>query len=142
MSDYRRVELGSTSGKSKGYPVASAPRAVLQPTQSPTQWVPGILPRVVKSGLGVTLTTHPNLEPRSRVSWSRTSSHPKRLGGLQRAGLYYEVTEINGNEMGETCSKHRPGSSTRTVLVSVTRSEPGNAKNMHCALPFCKRQRL
>jgi hypothetical protein len=31
----------------------------------PVQWVPGVLSPGVKRGRGVTLTTHPHLEPRS-----------------------------------------------------------------------------
>jgi hypothetical protein len=38
----------------------------------------------VKDGRGVTLTTHPHLVPRSRMSRSYTSSPPKRLHGVQR----------------------------------------------------------
>jgi hypothetical protein len=41
----------------------------------------GPLPRV-KRGLGVTLTTHPHLVPRSRMIRSYTSSPPKRLRGV------------------------------------------------------------
>jgi hypothetical protein len=41
------------------------------PTQPPVQWVPGL-----KRGRGVTLTTHPHLLPRSRMSRSYTSSLP------------------------------------------------------------------
>jgi hypothetical protein len=42
-----------------------------RPTQSPLQWVPG-----VKHGRGVTLTTHPHLVPRSRLSRSYLPSAP------------------------------------------------------------------
>jgi hypothetical protein len=35
-----------------------------------------------KRGRGVTLTTHPHLVPRSRMSRSCTSSPPKRLRGV------------------------------------------------------------
>jgi hypothetical protein len=42
-----------------------------------TQWVPGVLFPGVKPGRGVTLTTHPNLVPRSRMSRSYTSSLPQ-----------------------------------------------------------------
>ena len=37
------------------------PRAALEPTQPPLQWVPGL--SRVKSGRGVTLTPHPLLVP-------------------------------------------------------------------------------
>jgi hypothetical protein len=42
----------------------------LKPTQPPIQWVPEVHSSVVKRGRGVTLTTHPNLVPTSRMSWS------------------------------------------------------------------------
>jgi hypothetical protein len=43
-------------------------------TQPPVRWVPGVLSPGLKSGRGVTLTTHPHLVPRSRMSRSCTSS--------------------------------------------------------------------
>jgi hypothetical protein len=39
-------------------------RPALGPTQSPVQWVPGVLSPGLKRGRGVTLTTHPHLVPR------------------------------------------------------------------------------
>jgi hypothetical protein len=40
----------------------------------PVQWVPGVLSSGLKRGRGVTLTTHPHLVPRSRMSRSYTFS--------------------------------------------------------------------
>jgi hypothetical protein len=65
------------------FPVASMSRPALGPTQPPVQWVPGIHSPGLKCGRGVTLTTHPHLLPRLRVSRSYTSSPPKRLRGVQ-----------------------------------------------------------
>jgi hypothetical protein len=48
----------------------------LGPTQPPVQWVPGVLSPELKRGRGVTLTTHPHLAPRSRMSRSYNSSPP------------------------------------------------------------------
>jgi hypothetical protein len=45
----------------------------LGPTQSPVQWVPGVLSSGVKRGRGVTVTTHPHLLQKSRMSRSYTS---------------------------------------------------------------------
>jgi hypothetical protein len=45
--------------------LTSVSRPALRTTQPPIQWVPG-----VKRGRAVTLTTHPNLQPRSRISRS------------------------------------------------------------------------
>jgi hypothetical protein len=42
----------------------------------------GVLSPGLKSGRGVTLTTHPHLVPRSSMSRSYTSSSPKRLHGV------------------------------------------------------------
>jgi hypothetical protein len=42
----------------------------------------GVLSPGVKARWGVTLTTHPHLVPRSRMSRSYTSSPPKRLHGV------------------------------------------------------------
>jgi hypothetical protein len=44
--------------------------------------VPGVLSPEAKRGRGLTLTTHPHLLPRSRMSRSYTSSPPKRLHGV------------------------------------------------------------
>jgi hypothetical protein len=52
---------------------ASVSRPDLRPTQPPVQWVLGVLSPGVKRGWGVTLTTHPNLLPRSWMSRSYTS---------------------------------------------------------------------
>jgi hypothetical protein len=54
------------------FPLTSVSRPALGPTQ-PVQWVPGVLSPGVKRGRGVTLTTHPHLVSRSRMSRSYTS---------------------------------------------------------------------
>jgi hypothetical protein len=64
------------------FPLASVSRPALGPTQPPVQWVAGVLSPGLKRGRGVTLTTHPHLVPRSRMSRSYTSSPPKRLRGV------------------------------------------------------------
>jgi hypothetical protein len=58
------------------FPLPSAPRPALGPTQPPIQWVPGALSPGVKRGRGVMLTTHPLLVPRWRKLRSYTSCHP------------------------------------------------------------------
>jgi hypothetical protein len=64
------------------FPLASVSRPSLGPTQPPVKWVPGVLSLGLKRGRGVTLTTHPHLVPRSRMSRSYTSPPPKRLHGV------------------------------------------------------------
>jgi hypothetical protein len=59
--------------------LASGSRPALGRTQTPVQWVPGVLSPGVKRGRGVTLTTHPHLVPRLRMSRSYTSSPHKRF---------------------------------------------------------------
>jgi hypothetical protein len=58
------------------FPLASVSRQSLGPTQPPVQWVPGVLSPGLKRGRGATLTTHPHLVPRSRMSRSYTCSPP------------------------------------------------------------------
>jgi hypothetical protein len=64
------------------FPLPSATRPAVGPTQTPVQWVPGFLSLGAKGGRGVMLTTHALLLPRSRKSGSYTSSPPKRLHGV------------------------------------------------------------
>jgi hypothetical protein len=58
------------------FPLASVSRPALGPTQLPVGWVPRVFSPGLKRGRGVTLTTHPHLVPRSRMSRSYTSLLP------------------------------------------------------------------
>jgi hypothetical protein len=62
-------------------------RPTLGPTQPPVQRVPGILSPGLRRGRGVTLTTHPHLVPRSRMSMSYTSSPPSAFVACSRTAL-------------------------------------------------------
>jgi hypothetical protein len=68
--------------KQRIFPLTSVSRPSLGPTQPPVQWVPGAFSPGVKRSRGVTLTTHPHLVPRSKMSRSYSSSPPKRLRGV------------------------------------------------------------
>jgi hypothetical protein len=84
VSDYgldeRAIEVRSQQGQI--FLLAPAFRLALGPTQPPIQWVPVVLSPGVKRGRGVTLTTHPHLVLRLRMSRSYTSSPPMCLHGV------------------------------------------------------------
>jgi hypothetical protein len=67
--------------------LVSASNPALGPTQSPVQWVPGILSPGVKRGRGVMLTIYPHPVSWLRMSRSYTSSPPRRLHGEQRVSF-------------------------------------------------------
>jgi hypothetical protein len=70
----RPGDRGSIPGRGERiFPVLSAFRQALGPTQPPVQWVLGVLSAGLKRGRGVTLTTHPRLMPMSGMSRSYTS---------------------------------------------------------------------
>jgi hypothetical protein len=74
----RPGDRGSIPGRGKRiFSLTSVSRPALGPTQPPVQWVPGVLSPGVKRDGGVTLTTHPHLVPRSRLSRSYISSPPQ-----------------------------------------------------------------
>jgi hypothetical protein len=77
--------------EAKGFfSVASVSRPALGPT--PVQWVPGVLSSGLKHGQGVTLTTHPYLVSRSRMSRSCTSSPPSAFVAIN--GKYMNSSRI------------------------------------------------
>jgi hypothetical protein len=77
--DDRAIEVRSPTG-AEGF--SSSPCVQTGSGAHPAQWVPGVLSPGVKRGRGVTLTTHPHLVPRLRMSRSYTSSPPMRLHGV------------------------------------------------------------
>jgi hypothetical protein len=82
VSDYGLDNRGLITDRQRIFLLASASRPALGPNQTPVQWVPGVLSLGVKHGWGVTLTTHPHLVLRSRMSRSYTSFPPKCLHGV------------------------------------------------------------
>jgi hypothetical protein len=77
--DDQAIEVRSPAEMKGFFPVASVSRPALGPTQTPVQWVPGVLSPGLKRGWGVMLTTHPYVVPTSRISGSYTSSPTKCL---------------------------------------------------------------
>jgi hypothetical protein len=77
-------------------PLASVCRPTLGPTQPPVQWVPGVLSPGLKRGRSVTLTTHPHLVPRSRMSRNYTSSPPSPFVACSETALafIYNITNV------------------------------------------------
>jgi hypothetical protein len=100
------LTTGWTIGRSRFDPqqghriflLAPASRPALGPTQPHIQWVPGVLSPGVKRGRGVTLTTHPHLVPRLRMSRSYTSSPPPHVPPRRVAGqLYFTSNDSKAN---------------------------------------------
>jgi hypothetical protein len=78
-------------------------RPALGPTQPPVQRVPGVLSPGVKRGRGVTLTTHPLLVPRSRISRSYTPLPPRASMACRgTALLFYHSTGLSSMIQGHT----------------------------------------
>jgi hypothetical protein len=79
VSDYglddRAIGVRSPAGQ-RIFPLTSVSRPAPSPTQPPVQWVPGVLSSGQSAVGALTLTTHPHLVPRSRMSRSYTSSPP------------------------------------------------------------------
>jgi hypothetical protein len=73
------------------FPLASVSRPALEPTQPPVQWIPGVLSPGLKRGRGVTLTIHPLLVPRSRMSGSYNSSPPSAFISCSGTALVVEL---------------------------------------------------
>jgi hypothetical protein len=79
-------------------------------TQLPIQWVWG-----VKHGQGVTLTTHPHLAPRSRMSRSYTSPPPKHHSGMYWGQVYFTTAYPYSEKLFLLCFSFQ---SLSNVLVS------------------------
>jgi hypothetical protein len=63
VSDYglddQAIEVRSPAEAKRIFPLASVSRPALGPTQSPVQWVMGVLSPGVKRSRGLILTVHP-----------------------------------------------------------------------------------
>jgi hypothetical protein len=73
--DDRAIGVRSSAG-AKDFSSSLFVQMALRPTQPPVQWVPGGPFPGAKRGRGVTLTTHPHLVPKSRMSRSYTPLPP------------------------------------------------------------------
>jgi hypothetical protein len=74
----RAIKVRSPTQAKGSFPVTSKSRPALGPTQPPVQWVGywKVLSPEVKSGQGMTLTTHPHLVQRSSRSYIYSLSLP------------------------------------------------------------------
>jgi hypothetical protein len=120
-----KMRAGSISGRGKRiFPLASVSRPALGPTQPPVQWVPGVLSPGVKRGRGVTLTTHPHLVPRSRMSRSYTSSSPSASVACSGTALAFNLSRYIISIYLTECyffafKKYTGNSNTFRALVTV-----------------------
>jgi hypothetical protein len=80
------------------FPLSSVSRPALRSTQPPIQGVPCVLTPEVKPGRCVTLTTHPHIVPRSRMSRSHTSSRPWLLHGVAAHSYVLQTSHTMGHD--------------------------------------------
>jgi hypothetical protein len=77
VSGYGPGNRGSIPGRAKDFSCGLCVQTGSGAPQPPVQWVLRVLSLGVKRGRGVTLTTHPDLVPRSRMSRSYISCPPQ-----------------------------------------------------------------
>jgi hypothetical protein len=107
-------DAGSIPSRGKRiFPPASVPRPALGPSQSPVQWIPGLVSPELKRCRCVNLTTHLHLVPRSWMSRRYTASPPKRLRDVLWNSLscvifffhfFFVTTFMKGSSYWETYS--------------------------------------
>jgi hypothetical protein len=130
----RPGERGSIPSRGERiFPIASLSRPALGPTQPPVQWVPVVLSPGVKSGLGVTLTTHPHVMPRSIMSRSYISSPPSSFVACSGTALAFLGTFNSRNTWSGTVLFGQTGSqqeSPGVIYISCC------TKNVLCLLSY------
>jgi hypothetical protein len=94
VSDYglddRAIEVRSPTG-AEDFSPSPCVQTGSGPTQPPIQWIPGVLSPGLKRGRCVTVTTHPHLVPRLRMSRSCTSSPPSASMACCGTALLYFI---------------------------------------------------
>jgi hypothetical protein len=120
------------------FPLSSVSRPALGPTQPPVQWVPEVLSPGVKRGRGVTLTTHPHLVPRSRMSRNYNSSQLSEFMACSGTALSligtladYKSKSSPATRHGGAWGERRYSSYSFTTLAldggELSASRPGRA---------------
>jgi hypothetical protein len=127
------------------FPLVSASRPALGPTQPPVQWVPGALSPGVKRGRGLMLTTHPLPVPRLRKSRSYTSCH-------QNAPLWSVTGPLTLSEVNMMCVCNTDLLSFGLPYVQHSRSiwlycrwsdrKPGLPKQLFCSISPPQQQKI
>jgi hypothetical protein len=95
LYDYRLDGMVDPWQRQRIFPLVSASRPALGPTQITTQWLPGALSPGIKRGRGVMLTTHPLLVLRLRKSRSYTCCHPNAPLWSLKEPLYLLFTFLS-----------------------------------------------
>jgi hypothetical protein len=114
----RAIGVRSPAGQ-RIFPIASLSRPAVGPTQTPVQWVPGVLPPGLKRGRGMTLTTHPHLVPRSSMSRSYTPLPPSAFMACSGTALAFFFWSGDG-----AIFVHVLPQCPRGFMVSAVDSEP------------------
>jgi hypothetical protein len=109
----------------RNFPLTSAYRPALGPTQAHIQWVPGAFCPGVKLGRGVMLTTHPLLVPRLRKGKSYTSCHPNAPLWSVTGPLYLLVWAVYASLPGASFHPSEP-------LVTCTGRRTHRFLSEHC----------
>jgi hypothetical protein len=132
----RPGDWGSIPGRGERiFPLTSVSRPALGPTQTPIQWVPAVLSAGLKRDRGVTLTTHPHLVPRSKMSRSYTSSPPSSFVACSGTASAFSTWLSLRQCLCELHALYLKGKRHRCVLNKFHKQETSNG--VHCNELYC-----